>query len=161
MYPDGYCTSTFVCLLTAMDKSFKTDGALGGYLSPINFFDNDYNFMIRFFFDNIYFLIIMVIMLNILLGIIIDTFGTLRQELKEYNWDRDNICFICGFNQETLEKISNRGFVKHIKEEHYMWNYLFYIAYLFEKDAEDYTGIESYVRAKVDKMDISWFPYLQ
>ena len=163
MYPPGYCSSTWVCLLTALDKSFKTDGAIGGYLEPINFFDNDYNFMLRFFFDNIYFLLIMVIMLNILLGIIIDTFGSLRAELKAYTWDRANICFICGFDREMLEKVSNKrnGFVRHIKDDHYMWNYLFYIAYLFEKDSSDFTGIESYVREKVDKQDISWFPYLQ
>ena len=42
-----------------------------------------------------------------------------------------------------------------------MWNYLFYIAYLKDKDETEYTGIESYVREKVDKQDISWFPYLQ
>lgn len=102
-------------------------------------------------------------MLNILLGIIIDTFGSLREELKNYNYDRDNICFICGFDRETLEKISNKrnGFRKHIKEDHYMWNYLFYIAYLMQKNSSDYTGIESYVREKVEKQDISWFPYLQ
>ena len=163
MYPPGYCSSMWVCLLTALDKSFKTDGAIGGYMNPITISDNDYNFMFRFFFDNSFFLLIMVILFNILLGIIIDTFGSLRAELKAYTWDRANICFICGFDRETLEKVSKErnGFIRHIKDDHYMWNYLFYIAYLFEKDSSDYTGIESYVREKVDKQDISWFPYLQ
>lgn len=40
--------------------------------------------MIRFFFDNIYFILLMIIMINIVAGIIIDTFGTLREELNKY-----------------------------------------------------------------------------
>ena len=39
-----------------------------------------------------------------------------------------------------------------------MWNYLFYIAYLKDKDPTEYTGIESYVADKVDKDEIGWFP---
>jgi hypothetical protein len=33
-YDRGYCDSTWVCLLTAIDRSFKSDGGLGGFLSP-------------------------------------------------------------------------------------------------------------------------------
>ena len=30
-YPEGdYCDSTFTCLLTLFDRSFKYDGAIGG-----------------------------------------------------------------------------------------------------------------------------------
>lgn len=39
-----------------------------------------------------------------------------------------------------------------------MWNYLFYIAYLKDKDETEYTGIESYVSARIKKYDCSWFP---
>jgi hypothetical protein len=54
-------------------------------------------FMIRFLFDNLYFILLMIIMINIVSGIIIDTFGTLREELNEFNQDLANVCFICGF----------------------------------------------------------------
>jgi hypothetical protein len=33
-------------------------------------------------------------------------------------------------------------FEKHIKEEHNMWNYLFFMSYLLEKDDTDYTTNE-------------------
>ena len=39
-----------------------------------------------------------------------------------------------------------------------MWNYLFYIAYLNDKDEIKYTGIESYISLKIKKYDCSWFP---
>lgn len=65
-----------------MDVSFKYDSGLGGFL--ISSFDLDYTLskkILRFFFDNIYNALLLIIMLNILSGIIIDTFGSLREEL--------------------------------------------------------------------------------
>jgi hypothetical protein len=48
-----------------------------------------------------------------------------------------------------------------LKIDHYMWNYLFYIAYLKDKDSTEYTGIESYVADKLKKEEINWFPLLR
>jgi inositol 1,4,5-triphosphate receptor type 1/inositol 1,4,5-triphosphate receptor type 3 len=45
-------------------------------------------------------------MINIISGIIIDTFGTLRDSLGKYTYDLENYCFICGFDKETIEKSS-------------------------------------------------------
>ena len=107
-YTRSYCDSTWKCLLTAIDRSFKYDGGLGGFLTPSNEVKpNDVTyFMVRFAFDNIYFILLMIIMINIVSGIIIDTFGTLREELNEYNFDLENYCFICGFDKEVIEKSS-------------------------------------------------------
>ena len=81
-YPEGFCDSTWGCFLTTMDVSFKYDSGLGGFLTSS--FDLDYTLskkILRFFFDNIYNALLLIIMLNILSGIIIDTFGSLREEL--------------------------------------------------------------------------------
>lgn len=68
-YPSNFCESTFVCLLTAFDRSFKSDGGLGGYLAHDNSetLSNSY-FLGRFFFDNIFMILLMIIMLNIVAG---------------------------------------------------------------------------------------------
>lgn len=39
----------------------------------------------------------------------------------------------------------NKGYTYHIKEDHNLWKYLFFIAYLREKEETEYTGLESYV----------------
>jgi len=41
-----------------------------------------------------------------------------------------------------------------------MWNYLFYIYSLKQKDETEFDGIESYIFSKIQpgKEDISWFP---
>lgn len=114
----------------------------------------------RFFYDNFFNILLIIVMLNIVAGIIIDTFGSLREELGNYTNDLENFCFICGFDKETIEKESAnlKGFNFHIKQEHYQWNYLFYIAYILEKDNTEYTGIESYVADKLENNEITWFP---
>ena len=39
-----------------------------------------------------------------------------------------------------------------------MWNYLFYMYNLEQKDTTEYNGIETYVNNKIEKEDIKWFP---
>lgn len=40
-----------------------------------------------------------------------------------------------------------------------MWNYLFFIAYLKEKDPTELTGIEQFILDKVNKQDLNWYPF--
>ena len=40
-----------------------------------------------------------------------------------------------------------------------MWNYVFFIAYLKDKDETEYTGMESYIDEKIKNMDYTWFPF--
>ena len=39
-----------------------------------------------------------------------------------------------------------------------MWNYLFYMAYILEKDNTEFNGTESYVYDLIIREDIKWFP---
>ena len=77
--------------------------------------------------------------------------------------DEKQTCFICGFKRETLDKSSNRkqGFFTHIKQDHYLWNYVFYRTYLELKPLPEFNGNESYVYQKIVKNDNTWFPVNQ
>jgi inositol 1,4,5-triphosphate receptor type 1/inositol 1,4,5-triphosphate receptor type 3 len=86
--------------------AFKYDSGLGGMMSP-TFGTSLSHIIIRFIFDNTFNMLLLIIMLNIVAGIIIDTFGSLREELDIYTKDLENLCFICGFDKETIEKESN------------------------------------------------------
>jgi len=39
-----------------------------------------------------------------------------------------------------------------------MWNYLFYIAYIYHKDKNEFNGTESYVYELIEREEIKWFP---
>lgn len=119
--------------------------------------DNQKRFFVRFLYDMTCFIVINVIFTNLIFGIIIDAFGVLRDKNKSRIENMENICFICSLDRFKLEK-EGKGFMYHIRESHYVWNYLFYIYYLKSKDSTEFNGIESYVSDKLKHEDINWFP---
>lgn len=58
-------------------------------------------------------------------------------------------CVVVSFHSPGLErdKFDNKTvtFEEHIKVEHNMWHYLFFIVLVKVKDSTEYTGPESYV----------------
>jgi len=54
--------------------------------------------------------------------------------------------------------LKKRTFKSHIFEDHNLYNYMFYIAYINNKDKTELTGIESYVKHCLDQKEIKWFP---
>ena len=91
---------------------------------------------------------------------IIDTFSSLRAEKMKKIKDTIEICFICGIDKQIFDRASTEpdGFKSHVKIDHNMWNYLYFIFLLWEQDKDDDDGMEQYVRRAIDKDEIVWFP---
>lgn len=72
--------------------------------------------------------------------------------------DIENVCFIC---EITKQEFNNEGlsYTSHVQTTHYIWNYVYYIIGLLEKEPSEYTGIESYIAAKYKAGEIDWVPY--
>lgn len=87
-------------------------------------------------------MIVNIILLNIIFGIIIDTFAELRNKRADMDKDKRTTCFICGIDRFRFD-LETDGFEYHIKNEHNVWNYVFYMIHLKTKDKTDYNGIES------------------
>ena len=104
-----------------------------------------------------WFLLVNVIFLNIIFGIIIDTFGELRDEQRARNEDQDDICFVCGKTRGEFAK-QNREFDTHIEEEHLLWDYVYFLYYLQEKGIGDLNGIESRAWEGFNRQKCDWIP---
>lgn len=48
-----------------------------------------------------------------------------------------------------------------MEEDHNVWNYLFFMYYLQNKDFTEHTGIESRVKSMIEREDSSWIPILK
>jgi hypothetical protein len=108
-----------------------------------------------------FYLVFMTILLNVIFGIIIDTFGGLRQEKDERFAQTVNYCFVCGIDKQTFDRMavdSSDGFRRHIRVDHNMWNYLKFVIFIWEQDRDDDDGLEQFVRRCVDSADVSWMP---
>ncbi|TTO63377.1 Inositol 1,4,5-trisphosphate receptor type 1 [Bagarius yarrelli] len=52
-------------------------------------------------------------------------------------------------------------FEEHIKEEHNLWHYLYFIVLVRVKDSTEYTGPESYVAQMIKEHNLDWFPRMR
>ena len=92
---------------------------------PTDYDFEDANFLGRMVFDLFFWVLIAVIIMNLVLGIIVDTFSQLRSE-RERNLDEiSNYCFICGLPAFSFHEASG-GFHNHHRREHNMWDYVYY-----------------------------------
>ena len=53
------------------------------------------------------------------------------------------------------------SFEDHIRQEHNMWHYLYFIVMIRVKDPTEFTGPDSYVHALIEKKNLDWFPRLR
>lgn len=54
------------------------------------------------------------------------------------------LCSVAGLERDKFDN-KTVSFEEHIKLEHNIWNYLYFIVLVREKNKTDYTGPESYV----------------
>jgi len=147
-----FCETLFGCYKVALGYGLREGGGAGDIFSAT--IGN------RFYLDMSYYFIINITMLNLVGGVIITTFGELREKKLRKDLDTVGLCFICGIEKQTFDRASDEpnGFLTHIKIDHNMWNYLYFIMLLWEQDKDDDDGLELYVRRAIDNNEITWFP---
>ncbi len=92
-------------------------------------------------------------------GITIDTFVLLRKKLETRLDDTREKCFICGIEKNTFNRTLDRtAFAQHIKFDQNLWNYIYFIMYVWEQDKDDDDGLETFVRKCIENNDLTWFP---
>jgi len=110
-----------------------------------------------FLFDFLYHIAVVLIFSAVVSGIIIDAFAELRAKNNVILDENANTCFICDIDREDFEQIG-LNFKTHIKEDHNMWDYVFFRFYLEEKDPIDFTGLETYCSDNIKEQKINWLP---
>ncbi|VDO59440.1 unnamed protein product [Schistosoma margrebowiei] len=114
----------------------------------------DNSFLFRTIYDLSFFVIVIVIILNLIFGVIVDTFAALRQEKQNSEELNKNHCCVCGLHRSAFDH-SNTTFDEHVEVDHNVWHYIYFIIYLRTKLNDDLTGLEIYIDKliKVSKLD--------
>ena len=141
-----------------MNDGLRSDGGIGDLTEPIHFNDEKEHYLVKLAHDASFHVMVKIIMLNVLFGIIIDTFAQLRDQKARIDNDMVNVCFICNYERLLFEKYSEGGMARHIAEDHNLWQYVYYMVHLYTKDTSEHTGIESFVLKKFKEGDTSWLP---
>ena len=81
----------------------------------------------------------------------------MRDKKYQIDYDKNNVCFICSLDRYLFDKNAD-GFENHIRRDHNVWSYLYFMYILKRKDPTEFNGIESYVFKRILLEDISWIP---
>ncbi|XP_070538210.1 inositol 1,4,5-trisphosphate-gated calcium channel ITPR3-like [Ptychodera flava] len=150
-----YCGNMFECLVTCVRF-----GLIDGLQQHLKIPDEENSFTayaLRAIYDITFYILIITIGLNIIFGIIVDTFSELRNAKWRTDEDMRTLCFICGRGAHEFEHYG-KGFRHHVKFEHNMWSYLFFFIHLDDTRSNDYTAIELYVSRLRENHRFSYFP---
>ena len=150
------CNTFSTCFFNSINLGLRLGGGISDALDLSGNPSTD-GFYWRFFFDLTFFIFIKLIFLNLIAGIIIDTFSEMRDEMTKRKYHLDNICTICGKTKFQLEK-EGELFYDHLKKTHNIWGYLSYIVRLLTIRKSSFNGLETYIFEKTDNDDSSWIP---
>ena len=154
---EPFCHSSVQCLMMLISYGTRSGGGIGDQL-PIISFKNEFDIYVsRFFYDMSFYILVIMIMGNVTFGLIVDSFGALRDESYQYENDKNNICFICQLSRDG-SLLKNINFDNHVQKEHNIWNYVDFLCYLHFYDANNFTKVESYVWEKLIEKNYEWIP---
>jgi len=156
---ENHCETLLMCIITTLNEGLRNGGGIGDILRKPSQSEGML-FMGRVVYDLLFFFILIIIVLNLIFGVIIDTFADLRSEKQQKDDVLRNTCFICGLERKSFDN-KTVSFERHVKEEHNMWHYLYFIVLIKVKDPTEFTGPESYVFSQVETTALQWFPRLQ
>lgn len=152
---DPLCTTPMHCFMSQIDFGLRMGGGMGDNLGIIAWESKD--FWVRFFFSIFHYIIFPIVMLNIVAGIIIDTFADLREQAAQLNYDLENVCLICSKEKNAINR-DEGTFKQHCTQTHRVFDYMYYIMYLRDLPADNTDYYEAFVLQKMDANDITWIP---
>lgn len=155
---ERWCDSMIMCIITTLNQGLRNGGGIGDVLrSPSS---SEPKFIFRVVYDMLFYFILIVITLNLIFGVIIDTFADLRSEKQQKDEILKNTCFICGLDRSSFDNKAV-SFEEHIRSEHNLWHYLYFIVLIKVKDRTEFTGPESYVNHLIEERNLDWFPRMR
>uniref|UniRef100_A0A8C2GWW4 Inositol 1,4,5-trisphosphate receptor n=1 Tax=Cyprinus carpio TaxID=7962 RepID=A0A8C2GWW4_CYPCA len=152
------CDSLLMCIVTVLSHGLRSGGGVGDVLRKPS--KEEPLFAARVIYDLLFFFMVIIIVLNLIFGVIIDTFADLRSEKQKKEEVLKTTCFICGLERDKFDN-KTVTFEEHIKVEHNMWHYLFFIVLVKVKDSTEFTGPESYVAEMIREHNLDWFPRMR
>ena len=149
------CKDLFNCWIYTINMGLRLGGGIGDAMLIYNY--DDGNMVPHTIIVIIAFQLVQVVAMNIIFGIIIDSFSELRDNDRRLNEDRENVCFVCGNNRTSFSREA-KSFSVHTVREHYPWNYIYYIFYQEQKGIYEMDGTENKVWSFFKNRKTGWIP---
>ena len=103
----------------------------------------------RVIYDMLFFFVVIIIVLNLIFGVIIETFADLRSEKQQKEEILKNTCFTCGLDRSQFVNSTIKPLALRITSATSTTCGIIFIVLVRVKDPTEFTGPESYVYAMV------------
>ena len=114
------CSNFYSCAILMLNTGLRNGGGIGESLWVYNFDFHPLSwFGLNTLFNFFFFIVVNAIMLNVVFGIIIDSFAARRDEQKEHLFHKINQCTICGLYSSKFvpSPLQPNPFRRHVKQE--------------------------------------------
>lgn len=120
--------------------------------------DEQRGFWSEFFYSWIFYFLIILIILNIINGIIVDTFQYLREENAEIYDQQTNYCYICQISRGQFESNGIKFEEEHKVKDHNVFNYFCYLFKINRTDPHDLNSVDFQVYNSIKESKVDFFP---
>lgn len=153
---DLVCQSLISCFIECFNYGMRNGGGVGDSMFPHSYETHARLWFMRTVLDLSFFLFVNIILLNVVFGIIIDKFGSFRDDKLNIMNDMENTCYICGKDRSEISQFIDYN--DHITTQHGLIRYWNFILYLKTKPKTEMTGLQHYVLDLVETTSFKWFP---
>lgn len=98
---ENTCTTMVQCFFHVMALGPRSTGCVGDVMMRVSF-SNKLHYFFRWLYDITIYIIINIIFLNVLFGVIIDTFAEMRDKKKSIDEDMNSVCTVCSLNRSVV-----------------------------------------------------------
>eukprot|EP01117_Protostelium_nocturnum_P012833 TRINITY_DN4754_c0_g1_i2.p1 TRINITY_DN4754_c0_g1~~TRINITY_DN4754_c0_g1_i2.p1 ORF type:complete len:444 (-),score=122.98 TRINITY_DN4754_c0_g1_i2:24-1355(-) len=145
------CDSILNCFASNLYAGVPAAGNMNQHVAPPTIPTEPSESWFLILYVVVFYVVIGLLMLNIFLAIIVDTFSELRDIREQARVARNNSCFVCSIEREAFKR---RGieFNNHVISEHNTWHYFYFFVYLRDQigNKAELTHLESYVKQKIE-----------
>ncbi|KAM3134788.1 hypothetical protein pb186bvf_013113 [Paramecium bursaria] len=111
-----------------------------------------------YFYEFTFFILFNILFTQIIFGVILDTFGELRDARQDLINEIQQKCFVCSLGRNDIDSKGAKGQYYHIYLEHNAYHMLFYIIYIQKKNLNSCNILEQYVKKCIEKQETDFFP---
>ena len=154
--PKNYCQTLIECTVTYFNHGVRSGGGIGDVVGSEKFDDMSI-YLARWTHDLFFYITVILLLLNMINGVIVSTFGKIREDSNQKEEDINNKCFICNIDRIEFEK-KKVDFKDHQKYEHNLKHYIKFLIGVKRIDEKDLDSDQSFVVSCLKNRDIKCFP---
>ena len=153
---ENFCQTLLECSINFFNHGVRAGGGIGDIIEQKSF-DVMSLYLLRWVSDLVFYITVILLLLNMINGVIVSTFSQIREESNEKEEDIKNKCFICNIDRLDFEK-KKIDFFEHQKFEHNLKHYIKFFVLVKRINEKDLDADQSFIVSCLKDRNIQCFP---